>query len=439
MPITPFQRALVLLFLLVTGSYSAQDTTSVVSSFDLETKGAGILVSTTGIRNDIPCISCPFQTISDNPINHFAIYSGLTHKLTVNGKYEFETGIFLEERSFSGGSNTVGNWVVFPKILLSGTDSLRLGNRDFRYSLMGGDFWNEDFDDFLRIHNLDYQGLNGELGFKRYTLGFLIIGDLATNVQLGLHQMHKYYLRGDFERVRATLFLSDNYLTTRHVQPQDFNVGSHVRFDVSEHVHLQSQVEFRLNEELGHSYALGLAVSGKFKSLEFDGKLKYYQAEFNQGYGTNRILPDGEMPYRDEGSYVGEQLYPLKNFYRTYSQWANYTKQGTRDLLGFELGILWEKQLRKTLHAFTDLDLNIIGNPQTRSGETIPLYSIGVRMKHFDFLKTEFYATNKFMNLDTFYQTFQASERPFFGGAVILDLEGIGAREYRVGKSRQNG
>jgi len=97
--------SVVLIFLLpIINSLTAQDSTKIVSTFDVETKGAGILVSFKDVRNDIECISCVFEKISDNPINHFALYSGLTHKLTINDKYGFETGLFLEERSFSGGS-----------------------------------------------------------------------------------------------------------------------------------------------------------------------------------------------------------------------------------------------------------------------------------------------------------------------------------------------
>lgn len=417
--------------LLFINALSAQATTKVVSSFDLETRGAGILVSEKDRLNGIECISCPFERISDNPINHFAIYSGLTHKLTINNKFEVETGLFLEERSFSGGSNTIDNWVVYPKILISGNDSLVVFDRKFRYKLMGGDFWNQDFNDMLRIHNLDYQGLNGELGYKNYTLGFLIVGDLATNVQLGLHQLHKFYINGAFDNIDVSLFLSDNYLTQRHAQPQDYNVGSHLNIDISDAIKVESQVELRLNRTLGTSYAMGIGLSGKMGDLEYDGKLKYYKTEFNRGYGTSRILSNEEAPYRDGGSYVGEQLYPLKNFYRTYSQWANYTKRSNRDLLGFELAVLWEKQLHDRIYFFTDIDLNVIGNPETLVGETIPLYLIGLRIRYFDYLRTEFYATNKFMNLNDFYQTFHASKAPFFGGSVTIDLKGIGRREMR--------
>ena len=429
--ITRKTRALcsfIILTLVIINPLISQDTTKLVSTFSIETKGAGILVSYKEARNDIECISCLFETISDNPINHFAIYSGLTHKLTINEKFIFETGIFLEERSFSGGNNTVSNWAVYPKILLSGRDTLNIANRAIQYKLMGGDFWNQDFDDMLRIHNLDYQGLNGELTFKNYSIGFLIVGDLATNVELGLHQLHKYYIKRKVDKFSASIFFSENQLTSRHSLPQDYNVGNTLEYRISKNTIFQSQIELRLNEQLGTSFAMGIGVSGEVKSLKFVGKLKYYQAGFNLGYGTSAILNAGEQPYRDGDLYVGEQLYPLKNFYRTYSQWGNYTQQQNRDLLGLELNVLWEKVITNNVYFFSDIDLNIIGNPQRKVGKTIPLYSIGIRNKYFDFLKTEFYITNKFMNIDTFYQTFQASKNPFFGGRIILDLKEIKLR-----------
>lgn len=260
-----------ILVLVITNSLHTQDSIKLVSTFNIETKGAGILVSYKEARNDIECISCLWEAISDNPINHFAIYSGLTHKLTINEKFEFETGIFLEERSFSGGSNTTANWVVYPKILLSGKDTLNILNRKVQYKLMGGDFWNLDFDDMLRIHNLDYQGLNGELTYKNYTLGVLIVGDLATNVHLGLHQLHKYYIKKKFDKFSTVLYFSENHLTNRHSLPQDYNIGNTLKFKVSKNINLQSQIELRLNNQLGTSFAAGIGVSGQIKNLKFTG------------------------------------------------------------------------------------------------------------------------------------------------------------------------
>lgn len=428
---------LAILFFVGFVTLQAQDSIKLVSTLSVETKGAGILVDFQEAQNNIECISCVFETISDNPINHFAIYSGLTHRLTLNDKFKFETGIFLEERSFSGGSNTVDNWIAFPKILISGVDTFAFGSRKLQYKLMGGDLWNYDSDDILRIHNLDYQGLVGELKYQSLTVGFLIIGDLATNVQIGLHQMHKYYLKKEFGNITSTLFFNDNFLNYSHAKPRDFNLGNHTRIQISKNTHVQSQLEWRMNDVLGNSMAAGLEFKYEIKNLELNSRLKYYQSEFNLGYGTNRILSEGLKPYRGRSSYVGEQLYPLKNFFRDYSQWGNYTKLQGNDLIGLELNVLWEKKIWNNIHFMSDIDFHLIANPKTQTGRTIPLYSIGLRSKYFDFLKTEFYFTNKFMNLDSFYQTFQASRKAFFGGRVELDLEDLLIFEKKIPISKK--
>jgi hypothetical protein len=308
-----------------------------------------------------------------------------------------------------------------PKILLTAVDTINFFNKPIAFKLAGGDFWNEDFNDMLRVHNMDYQGMLAELRWRQHALGFLIVGDLSVNVGLGLHQYHKAYLRSDFRHIQNTLSFAENQLSDweNHLTPRDYNVSDNLRYAVSDYINLESQIEFRLNSILGNSLAAGIGVSGQYKNLKYASRVKYYKAEFNDGYFSTNTF------YRDGASYTGEQLYPLKNFYRNYSQWGNYTKTQGRDLLGFELVASWEQPIKDRLLFFTDVDLNIIGDPETRTGKTVPLYSIGLRTRYFDFLKTEFFFTNKHMNLNTFYQTFQASELPFFGGSVILEIDRI--------------
>ncbi|MFK7970381.1 MAG: hypothetical protein AB8F95_08445 [Bacteroidia bacterium] len=408
----------ILLFAGIASGAFCQDSTSIESHLSFETKGSGALAAG---ANNIQCFGCFFQTVQDNPFHHFAIYSAINHTLTIDEKYKIETGIYLEERSYSGGSNTVANWITFPKILLSARDTFQFLNTTFNYNLKGGDYWNEDVNDMLRIHNFDYHGLTAELGYKDFTLGMNIIGDLSQNIGLGLHQYTQFYLKKKSPKFETFFFLTDNQLTDRttHTLPQDFNAGNNSRFFLSDKIHLEAQIDFRLNKALGTSFASGFGIEGAFKRLTFRSNLKFYQADFNRGYSSNENL------YRGANSYVGRQLYPLKNYYRAYSQWGNYTSRQNRDMLGFELQVKWEQPLKKWASVFVDGDLNIIGDPRTQTGVTIPLYTFGLRSNYHQILKVDLFFTNKHMNLDSFYQTFQASRRPFFGGSVILDLRNI--------------
>jgi hypothetical protein len=65
------------------------------------------------------------SVITDNPIFHFAIYNGTILKTTLNKKYSIETGLFMEERSYSHGNNTLSNLIIFPKIKLGVIDTFK--------------------------------------------------------------------------------------------------------------------------------------------------------------------------------------------------------------------------------------------------------------------------------------------------------------------------
>ncbi|MFT4661116.1 MAG: hypothetical protein ACI8XB_001387, partial [Patiriisocius sp.] len=73
--------------------------------------------------------------------------------------------------------------------------------------------------------------------------------------------------------------------------------------------------------------------------------MKYYQAAFNDGYGY------GNVNFTDGGSsFVGEQLYPLKNYYRNVNQWAMLTQfQGT-DVFNFEVVLKYQERIYRKLY-----------------------------------------------------------------------------------------
>jgi hypothetical protein len=136
----------------------AQDSLLIETSMTNELKGQHNLLAIT--NRDIQDINFKGQTIPDNPMYHFAIYNGITLHTKINKKYHFETGIFMEERSFSGGSNTVKNWVLFPKITFTVRDTLNIGRQTMRFYGKGGDFWAEDMSDIIRFYNIDFQAVD---------------------------------------------------------------------------------------------------------------------------------------------------------------------------------------------------------------------------------------------------------------------------------------
>ncbi|HMU06173.1 MAG TPA: hypothetical protein PJ990_21210, partial [Saprospiraceae bacterium] len=166
----------------------AQDSLLIETSLTNELKGQHNLYEFT--NRNIQDINIKSQNITDNPMYHFAIYNGLALQTKVNKKYHLETGIFMEERSFSGGSNTVKNWVFFPKITFTIRDTLNIGKQTIRLYGKGGDFWAEDMSDVIRFYNIDFQAADYRFGYKYFDFGLTVIGDLSRNIGLGLTELY---------------------------------------------------------------------------------------------------------------------------------------------------------------------------------------------------------------------------------------------------------
>jgi hypothetical protein len=418
-----------LAYLLISNTAISQDSLKLSSEVSLELKGKHIL---SALNNDLTCISCARGSVRDNPIHHFAIYTGINHKLTINDKYGFTTGLYLEERSFSGGNTTLSNLVIYPKIFATAQDTFTLFNKKIYSSIKGGDFWNEDIGDIIRFYNIDYQALKVDLGWNKWSVGLMIIGDLSKNIGLGLHELYRYNLTYNSERVKNIFTVNFNQLSIKgfsdHVLPKDRNLANYTKYKLSNIVDLEQQVELRLNKTLGQSLAAAFKLNVKVKKLNFNTAIKYFDTNFNAGY-FNRF----SAPFTNGQEYVGFALYPLKNYYRANSQWSNYTKEIGSDLLGLEIGFIWEKAFSRKWSFVSDIEYLLIGDITNENLINVPFYDVGIQHNFLKILAGKFSITNKHMDIFTNYQTHAASKHPFMSYAIQLDLDEmkLGIRRFK--------
>lgn len=398
-----------------------QDSIRLDSELSIQTRGQHNL---SAVASKFDCFQCPGDMVADNPFFHLAVFTGIDHKLTLNHKYSLETGLYLEERSYSGGSNTISNWVVFPKIVLQTLDTFRLGSRQIGVRIRGGDFWNEDVSDILRLYNIDYQALSFSFAIGRLSFGFMTIGDLSQNIGLDWHQVYKFsmgYKQGRLKNVGA---ITVNELFTRprgtHLAPTDVNISNYFDYQCSKHLLLQAQAEVRLSPEQALSSALGIKLSYTQKKLTIASALRYYEARFNQGY-------DGRAPryLGGGGRYIGPQLYPLKNFYRNLSQWALYTHRPNSTLIAAEWTAHWEDDLYKKIGVFCDADFNYIYDVTNGEHYFYPSYNAGMQINFASVFNARVSLTNKHMELRDFYQTFALSRYPFLSFGFHMQLESL--------------
>lgn len=401
------------------------DSLKIESLISFETMGQHNL-SALSSNND--CWHCDRGVVEDNPLFHLGIYTGIDHTLTINDNYHVRTGLYLEERSHSGGNNTLSNIVVFPRILLEVSDTIRGRKRDIGVRLKGGDYWDEDVYDMLRIYNIDYQAFEGTLSLGNWDASAMTIGDLSKNVGLNLHQTYRLSLAYSTSSFKNLAYLTLNELVDAprgtHPSDRDLNITYFSRYKGIDNLTLEGQFEVRANSLISNAFAVGVKANHQSRMFHTSLALRYYSQEFNTGY-------NGRQPRYTGGvsRYIGPQLYPLKNYYRPYSQWAAYTHFSQSDLFTIAFNASWNGTLYKKLGAFYELDINYIHNIDKQKGLLYPFYNAGFQVNFLKNFVGKFSITNKHMNLRDFYQTFTMSKVPFLSLGVQMNLD-----NFQLGK-----
>lgn len=331
---------------------NAQDSTKWITNFQFELRGQHIFTYSDrsifiddyiqSVRRQNNPGYGQYNGLTDNPFSHYATYAGVFLNSVYQEKYGVSIGAYLEQRSFSGGSNRTSNIFLFPKIVLSVEDTLQILGLFFPVDLTVGDFYQADFNDFLRIYNVDFQGFNTSIGYKNFYVSHQHITDLAQNIGLGLHEYFRtaIYYHGDIWKAGFTF--EQNWLF--QTPDIDHNLGFFTRFELNKLLTIKAQWSYRRNDQLTRqNMAFGLSSSLRWKKLAIDLTGRFYQKNFNQGYYYPSLI-DYRVP---DNSYLGRQFYALKNYYRNVNQWALFTEYQNLDIGNLELTIGFDQRIYK--------------------------------------------------------------------------------------------
>ncbi len=398
----------ILLFGLFVSSIGAQDSTQFRQDFDLETVAQHIPLSSGKISiND--------RRVTDNPFNHMAVFASFNYKASYKESYFVDFRLISEQRGHSGGNNFVGNLVTFPKITLNVEDSIRLFDRKFKIAFKGGDFWDEDWNDNLRIYNIDFNALQLIIGYKDFNFEYSRIADLSFNIGLGLEEYEKLSIRYFNGKTDYAIALETNY---RDFDPEvSYNLNGTFNYRLSEASKFVAQANLRLDMDIPIAGYLGYEY--KKPSSRIGLYLRYYGDGWNdEYYNPSKIRYLGGF----SSPYVGSQLYPLKNYYRPMNQWALFSSMQSSSVFNINLRLFKKMNLNDLFYIIFDSDTNLIRTEQ--SVEVFPLYDLGLSLEPYESLS--FYAgiTNKHMKLDSHFQTFYASELPSVKFRIAKRLSG---------------
>lgn len=358
---------------------------------------------------------------SDNPFGHFATYAGLFLKSSYKSKYHLLIGAYLEQRSASGGVNTTDNIFVFPRISIHLKDTIKLKTSELKFNVTIGSHYKADFEDFLRLYNLDFQAINLKIGIKNIWLNLSQIADLSNSVGLGLTEHGRIGLSYIDKKKKITLDYEGNWV--KYFPKYEGSLKAYLLFKPNDFFKIQGQFNIRFNNEVSPNQPIAFGISNSFNWLQFQLEVngRYYGAGFNSGY----YIP-WSVDYREpNNSYLGRQFYALKNFYRDFNQWSVFTEYGGSSVGNIEIKAKYSKKLRSKLSTNLHLDYNLINDFTNKRVIHYPIVSVDFTIDLVKDFSIGLQLSNKQMNLDVHYETFYVSKKLFLG---LLIEKKIGAR-----------
>ena len=405
---------LILVFSVFTTTLHAQDSINVNTAFDI------LLASRhnpIGLGSIDDCINCASE-LTDNPNNHFGVYGQLNLKLSLNSKYNFKAGLLAEERGFSFGNFTQNNLKVIPYINFNTVDTFNIGGADLKHVLTGGDMWEEDINDIIRFFNLDFQGVDTKIGLGNYWFRFLVISDLSRSVGLRIGEIHRFSFEYRRPNILSSISVSNNIQIPSPIS-NDQTLSGYFRKSSSKST-IEGQLDYRLNNSFGNDLASSLSLNLRFGDYNLKNTVRYYGSTYNRGFKNTSV------------NYLGNQLYPLKNYFRNLTQWAFFTNFQNTSVLNYEL--LFENAFRiaPKIQIRTKLDLNLVYLIDRDDFDIYPAYDVMIDWYYLNSLKFEIGLTNKHMELFSYYQSSTLSKIPFLTYGFTLDLQDINKRLIRI-------
>lgn len=382
-----------------------------------------------------------FDTITDNPFRHGAMYIAAKSTVQFKNKIFLSADLYGEYRGFSYGTFDVkNNLVVFPVIALAGRDSFHIGHHIIFADGKVGQFLNERLDEGLMIYNLDVQGTQIRLRNKNTRFGFTIYGDLYNAIGLNIDDLKEFSLeqlaRNDSVRFGVSLTLAaPPYAPAKY--HSYFSAFGSASFSKSIRIYSQlgflpvyKNTYFDQNFLTQIAFVVGVEkdIRGKRISLANRTELRYY------GQNFNLLHSDPLFRYRDPASNkyemyantVGRFLYPLRKFDTPFSQWAVFTEYVGCNVWALTSSGDVSYMFANNLSLRLDYDLNAIRAVIDKIYSTDPGES---RLSFFvyPYFKTSFqyfllkeanvaiFVTNKSMSLDLSYPTHYLNRNPFVG------------------------
>ncbi len=360
--------------------------------------------------------------ITDTPLRHSSFSTTLNTLISFDDRYTLQVALTAEQRGSSYGVTSLSKFVFLPEITFLVNEEFRVGQAPMSLDFSYGNLNERRVGEGLRVYNIDWDGAIVRLGIGNFYYEYSQVFDLYYGVGLGideyLYNSLGYLLPEKNLDIALSVTGSESVLYGSYL-----TVGGRGSYKPFNSLRLFGEYDYRFSRGdslAGYGFLLGtdFEYSDEKNDFTLRPRFRYY----TEGYNSGHYFPE-QTSYRDPyqahpqffnyNSSVGTQLYPLRNYWRTLSQWAFYTEYGGT-IGGLELYLRYERELGKYFYVSSELDTILT----FQIGEEYPLflhylYLLELAFRPYDGIEFSMGATNKVMNLDVHYQTFYISIVPY--------------------------
>ncbi len=369
----------------------------------------------------------PAGETSDNPFLHSAVYGILSSKINYRNKYKLYFNIIGEQRGWSLGTNYTGSNIFIPQFKLIIEDTLKICNQNVSFSGHLGDIPQARVGNGLKFYNVDIQGLSTSFQWKEIYFKFSSISDLQYGYALYIQEAQNYSIgysnikSSENKGIDIGVILS--HIRQGHsIKKEYVEYGSVLKYQFNDRNNLYVQAGLKNSPYINVSDNSAILIGGNIKiihnkyTLKFNPEFRYYGKKYNEShYNRDQLFRGDPDPVRP--SSIGKYLYPLKDYYYPISQWAIYTEYRARYVLGTELRIDLQHNIKNRLKANLNVEnLWIVSGFEKISDHFFYcFYTYYIYWELFKNVKLGLYITNKIMNLDLPYKTSYMAKYPFIG------------------------
>ena len=352
----------------------------------------------------------------DNPLYHSAFYIDLYGTVAINDSIDLTVNLLSEHRGISYGVYNSADIAIVPQFNLKGKQHIKLFNKDLTLFGDVGNRRNISLYEGLVLYNLDVQGIDMSLSYRRLHFRLHHIGDLQRGIGLNIDDALDYMLSLESLPVEDK-WLADLRLGYYHEYGgrnyEGLKASIGVQYNDNTRVYGQTALTTGWNYESGAgmnnmAFLIGAkhqGQSGRF-SWQFKTEGRYFGANFNTGLKNTTVTYRQSRESGVKGHTIGNTLYPIYYYERPFSQWAVFTEyQSGTAMSGISVLSDLSFLLGKGIYLDANLDLNHI-RVDGEQPFTYPFYTGGISWKMSDKSKVMLLVTNKGMNLDVHYPTF---------------------------------